>query len=32
MNPLQPADIRRLEMAFQDWLKQISGHEPPPIE
>jgi hypothetical protein len=32
MNPLQPADIRRLEIALQDWLKQIAGHEPPPIE
>jgi hypothetical protein len=32
MNPLQPADVRRLEMALQDWLKQIGGHEPPPVE
>jgi Swt1-like HEPN len=32
MNPLQPADVRRLEMALQDWLKQTAGHEPPPIE
>ncbi|MGH2727558.1 MAG: Swt1 family HEPN domain-containing protein [Actinomycetota bacterium] len=32
MNPLQPADVRRLEMALQDWLKQTAGHEPPPVE
>jgi Swt1-like HEPN len=32
MNPLQPADIRRLEMALRDWLNQTSGHEPPPVE
>jgi Swt1-like HEPN len=31
MNPLQPADVRRLEMALQDWLKQTAGHEPPSI-
>jgi hypothetical protein len=32
MNPLQPVDVRRLEMALTDWLKQIKGHEPPPVE
>lgn len=32
MNPLQPADVRRLEMALQDWLKQTAGHEPLPID
>jgi hypothetical protein len=31
MNPLQPADVRRLEMAVNDWLRQIKGHEPPPF-
>jgi transposase-like protein len=23
--------FKRLEMALQDWLKQIAGHEPPPV-
>jgi hypothetical protein len=32
MNPLKPADVQRLKMALQDWLKQIDGHEPPPVE
>jgi hypothetical protein len=32
MNPIQPADVRRLEMALQDWLKQTAGHEPPSVE
>jgi Swt1-like HEPN len=31
MNPIQPADVKRLEMALQDWLRQIAGHEPPPV-
>jgi hypothetical protein len=30
MNPLQPVDVRRLEMAVNDWLRQIKDHEPPP--
>jgi hypothetical protein len=32
MNPLKPADVQRLKMALQDWLKQIDGHEPPPVD
>jgi hypothetical protein len=31
MNPLKQRDIRRLEMAFQDWLNQIEGHLPPTV-
>jgi hypothetical protein len=31
MNPLQAADVKRLEIDLQDWLKQIDGHEPPPV-
>jgi hypothetical protein len=32
MNPLKPADVQPLKMALQDWLKQIDGHKPPPVE
>ncbi|MDX6510666.1 MAG: hypothetical protein QOE36_170 [Gaiellaceae bacterium] len=31
MNPLQPADIKALEMSVQNWLKQIAGDSPPSI-
>ena len=31
MNPIKPQDLRRLEVDFQDWLKQIKGHEQPPV-
>ena len=30
MNPLQTADIRRLELALEDWLRQTEGDRPPP--
>jgi hypothetical protein len=25
-------DVQRLKIALPDWLKQIAGHEPPPVE
>jgi Swt1-like HEPN len=28
MNPLQPGDIRRLQVDFEDWLNQIANHLP----
>lgn len=31
MNPLQPRDIRRLEVDFEDWLNQIADHLPPAV-
>jgi Swt1-like HEPN len=32
MNPIEPADVQRLKIGLRDWLKQIAGHEPPPVE
>lgn len=32
MNPLQSADVRRLEIALEDWFKQTAGHDAPPVE
>ncbi len=31
MNPLQPGDIKRLQVNFEDWLNQIAGHLPPAV-
>jgi hypothetical protein len=31
MNPIQPQDLKRLQVDFEDWLNQTKGHVPPTV-
>ena len=31
MNPIQPQDLRRLQVDFEDWLNQTKDHPPPTV-